>query len=31
MEGIYKHNEDCFDVYINDKDIADKDEFLGKV
>lgn len=31
MEGIYKHNEDCFDVYINDKDIVDKDEFLGKV
>ena len=31
MEGIYKHNNDCFDVYISDKNITDTDEFLGKV
>ena len=31
MEGIYKHNDDCFDVYISDKNIIDTDEFLGKV
>ena len=31
MEGVYKHNKDCFDVYISDKNITDSDEFLGKV
>ena len=31
MEGIYKHNKDCFDVYINDRTTTDTDEFLGKV
>ena len=31
MEGIYKHNDNCFDVYISDKNIIDTDEFLGKV
>lgn len=30
MEGIYKHNEDCFDVFINERTITDPDEFLGK-
>ena len=30
MEGIYKHNKDCFDVYINDRTTTDTDEFLGK-
>lgn len=31
MEGICKHNKDCFDVFINEKTISDPDEFLGKV
>lgn len=31
MEGIYKHNSECFDVFIGDKDVSDNDEFLGKV
>ena len=31
MEGIYKHNKDCFDVYINDRTTTDTDEFLGNV
>lgn len=31
MEGIFKHNDNCFDVYISDRSITDKDEFLGKV
>ena len=30
MEGIYKHNKDCFDVYINDRTTTDTDViFLG--
>ena len=31
MEGIYKHNKDCFDVFISEKAINDPDELLGKV
>lgn len=30
MEGIYKHNNDCFDVFISDRNVSDTDEFLGK-
>ena len=30
MEGILKHNNDCFDVFIDDRS-EDNDEYLGKV
>lgn len=30
MEGIYKHNRDCFDVFISERTTLDNDEFLGR-
>lgn len=30
MEGIFKHNDNCFDVYMSGYDTTDTDELLGK-